>query len=110
MIKHQTYLTKTGIGIFKEIVKALKVGQEIDTFELSMLANAYDIYQRYAHKLKEIEDTKYIESQRLAAIMDKAFKQIDKQSDKYGMTPIGRDKLSKISTGIKKTSNLDKYN
>ena len=110
MITPQEYLTNEGGAIFKEIVKSLNgVTEEIDTYELSMLANSYDLYHRNAEILNGSTQLPVLDQTRIAALMDKAWRQIEKQSDKFGMNPIGRDKLSKIAKPQKKDSKLAKY-
>ena len=109
-MKPQPYLTETGKKIFAEILKELDgTVMEIDTYELSMLAQAYAEYQDFSEQLQSITLT-LVDRGRLVAMRDKVWKQTTKQNHEYGMTPIGRDKLTKLTKKEPaKTDPLEKY-
>jgi P27 family predicted phage terminase small subunit len=108
MIK-QDYLTDRGQQIFDEILAFLKdkgVSDNIDTFELSMLANEFDKYHMAAEQAnkKGIDgymnefDNGTIQVNAYHTIMKDCYKTIMTHSAKFGLNPEAR---SKIFKGIK---------
>ncbi len=98
-ITHQNYLSDQGRTIFDQIAATLngKV-EQIDTYELSMLANAYDLYHVFAVKTKEAIDNEEdaLKIQRLNSVMEKQWRMIEKFSSNFGMSPMSRSKLESI--------------
>lgn len=106
------YLTKRGKEIFKRIVKHVKdknLIEDIDDFELSMLANSFDVFHIAAQKCNQ-EDYGYIQpvtgkngtfDQVVPeyTIMRNEYQNILKHSPKFGLNPGDRAKIFK---GIKK--------
>jgi len=101
-----SFLTKRGRKIFYDIVKHIKdtnVIEDIDTLELSMLANSFDVYERMALScndddlgLTEMVTGKNGTFKQVRPeynIMRNEYTNILKNSGKYGLTPGDRHKI-----------------
>lgn len=101
----QTYLTPSGKAIYKIILAHLERhnwSQDIDTFELSMLANSFDTYSMCAEIVKKEGHTQQTKTGFLAArpevgIMQKCYAEILKHSAKFGMNPGDRKRIFKLA-------------
>ena len=109
------YLSKRGRKIFLTIVKHIndhEVIQDIDTLELSMLANAMDAYERSAALCNEKGFTEEVTGKNGTftqvipeyGIMKQQYDLILKHSPKYGLTPGDRQK---IFGGMKNKKRVD---
>jgi P27 family predicted phage terminase small subunit len=102
------YLTKQGKEIYERI-KAHCVQNgilfEIDEFELAMLANSFDLYNRYANKVNKEEATQkpkeggWDQVRPEYTVMKNEYQNILKHSSKFGLNPGDR---AKIFAGMKK--------
>ncbi len=102
-MKHQDYLSETGISIFKKIVSHLKgkgVTDGINTYELSMLSNSLDLYARAA---LDIKDNGYDQNNKRSGgkvmtpaynIMKIEYSNILKHSPKFGLNPMDMAKMA----------------
>lgn len=94
-MKPQDYLTDRGKEIFQEIVAAIP-NQDIllktDSLELSMLAQAFDVYARGAKELNDGDSIKTTKAQ-LSTIIKQSSDFITKNSDKFGLNPAAREKI-----------------
>lgn len=106
------YLTKRGRKIFFNISKHVKdagILFDIDVFELSMLANSFDIYERMSAFCNDEKNgfTDLVENQKGSSkqvrpeytIMKNEYSNIMSMAPKYGLTPGDRQK---IFNGLKK--------
>lgn len=115
------YLSKRGKVIFRRIVKHIEdtgVIADIDTFELSMLANCFDLYEvASTHCNDQINDGKlYVMNGSTKQVipeynvMQQQYDKILKHSSKFGLNPGDRAKIfGGLKVKIKKdpTSGLD---
>lgn len=89
-------LTTKGKAIFDELKKHL-MGHElmdVDTYQVTLLAYAFDLLQKNAGELKSADNVK--RSSTLMQ-MDKAVNWIVKISPKFGISPGDREKLKAFS-------------
>lgn len=104
------YLTKRGRKIFYDIVRHVKdhdLIQDIDVFELSMLANSFDIYEQMGESCREKGFVRAVTGKNGTfdqaapeyGIMQQQYSNIIKHSPKFGLTPGDREK---IFNGLKK--------
>jgi P27 family predicted phage terminase small subunit len=116
------YLTKRGKKIFSLIIKHIvdsDIIADIDTLELSMLCNSFDIYERMSvicnsedgfTEMVTGKNGTFKQVRPEYTIMKAEYTNILKNSSKYGITPGDR---AKIFGGLKKkerksvTSDLD---
>lgn len=109
-----SYLSKRGRKIFLQIANHINEHDlilQIDVIELSMLANAFDVYERAAIVCNEKDLTEptgknqtHIQVIPEYGIMKQMYDLILKHSPKYGLTPGDREK---IFGGMKKTKKKD---
>jgi len=112
------YLTDEGKEIFHSILKLIPSDkiQSTDTFELSMLANYFDLYAQAAQAIKDSKTgykqttkTDYSQITADVTMMDKAGAYIIKNSGKFGLNPESREKLKEVwGKKKKKKSAMDK--
>ena len=102
-MKHQDYLSETGVSIFKKIVSHLRdkgVTDAINTYELSMLSNSLDLYARAALDIKNNgydQDNKRSGGKVMTPaynIMKIEYSNILKHSPKFGLNPTDMAKLA----------------
>lgn len=105
-MKPQSYLTKEGVKIFGELVdhcEKIKL-HDADSFELSMLANAFDLHCRaslimnkqgggYAQKLK----SEYSQITADFTVWKQTGEYINKNAGKFGLDPASREKLKSFT-------------
>lgn len=113
----ESYLTKEGERIYKAIEKHIKTSgilESIDTFELSMLANSFDLYSTCAIYCKEngiyikVGNNDYRQVSPEYTVMKNEFSNILKHSPKFGINPTDRQKLEAFSKK-KEVSALDNF-
>ena len=100
-MKPQAYLTDRGVEIFEEILKYIqekKLDENIDSFELSMLANAFDMHEQACEKMKDegftqITANGYSQIRAEFTAWQKTGDYITKHSDKFGLNPAAREKV-----------------
>ncbi len=105
------YLSKTGEEIYKILQahckEVLKV-KEADSFELSMLANSFDLYAINAEYCRDHGTTQSPEKggwdqiRPEYTVMKNEYQNILKHSGKFGLNPGDRDKIFKGLKGDKK--------
>ena len=106
-MKAQTYLTPRGNEIFHEIVKCIsdpKILQDTDSFQLSALANAFDIHNRVAGIMNETntgyaqlsEKTGYSQVSPEFTVWKSSLDYINKNASKFGLDPEAREKLQTL--------------
>lgn len=98
-MKAQEYLTKEGKHIFNLIVDAIpnqKILLSTDSFEVSMLAQSFDVYARGCLELNEQLDIKSTKAQ-LSTIIKQSSDYITKNSDKFGLNPAAREKITSFA-------------
>mgnify|MGYP001791443661 CR=1 FL=1 len=101
----QSYLTSTGKKIFKVIYQHCQekgIADDIDTFELSMLANAFDVFATNAalgNKKGFFNEFKNgtVQVNAYHTICKDNYSVIMKHSPKFGLNPSDREKITKIS-------------
>lgn len=101
----QPYLTTPGKVIYKTILAHLdhqNWSHDIDTFELSMLANSFDTYAMCAEIVKKEGHTQQTKTGFLATrpevgIMQKCYAEILKHSAKFGLNPGDRKRIFKLA-------------
>lgn len=113
------YLTERGKKIFKEIVKHIKESEiiaDIDTLELSMLANSFDVFENMASICNADGDSggyteivtgkngSFKQTRPEYTIMKNEYANVLKHSGKFGLTPGDRHK---IFGGLKKKKKAD---
>lgn len=112
------YLTKRGRRIFQLIVAHCKVNDldaDIDTLELTMLANSMDLYESAAKRVNDLRgsDDEKIRNGAFGSggkpsndymVMLKEYEKVLKHSPKYGLNPGDR---AKIFGGLKKKKKAD---
>ena len=109
------YLTKRGRKIFQEIITHIRdsnIIQDIDTLELSMLANSFDVYERMAQQLNEEGFSEEVITKNGSfkqivpeyTVMKNEYANVLKHSGKFGLTPGDRQK---IFGGLKKKIKKD---
>jgi len=101
-MKPLNYLRPEGKAIFKEILKAIpkEVLKEIDTYELSMLSNAFDLHQRAAlamntgeHGFMHKGKTGYTQVAAEFTAWQKTGDFINKHSHNFGLNPKSRENI-----------------
>lgn len=100
-MKPQPYLQERGKEIFNEILKHVKdkkLDENIDSYELSMLANAFDMHEQACEKMKEDGATQitangYSQIRAEFTMWQKTADYITKHSDKFGLNPAAREKI-----------------
>ena len=122
-MKPQPGLTENGEKIFNELVKhTQQIGDEsIDAFQLTNLAQAFDLAERCRQKINFPKDKKqsdgvqttengYTQVTGYVTVMDKCNTQIEKIGAKFGITPADRSKIAVFANQKpEKKSALDKY-
>ena len=109
------YLTKRGRVIFYRIVRHINdagIIMDIDTMELSMIANCFDLYERASTAcndqgfIGEFEGKNGTYKQVIPEynVMQQQYDKILKHSSKFGLTPGDREK---IFGGMKKAKKLN---
>lgn len=107
------YLSKRGRIIFYRIVKHINesgVISDIDVFELSMLANAFDLYENAASYCNEAGADIYMMHGTVKQVipeynvMQQQYDKILKHSSKFGLNPGDR---AKIFSGMKTKKKKD---
>jgi len=102
------FLTKEGKLIFERIKQHCTDNNilfEIDDFELSMLANSFDLYNRYAKIVNDEQATQkpkeggWDQVRPEYTVMKNEYQNILKHSSKFGLNPGDR---AKIFSGMKK--------
>jgi phage terminase small subunit len=112
------YLSQRGWRIFLKIVRHIndhEVIQDIDTLELSMLANAIDAYERAAVICNQKGFTEEVTGKNGTftqvipeySIMKQQYDLILKHSPKYGLTPGDREKIFGGMKRVKKLNPVD---
>jgi len=112
------YLTDNGNRIFKQILNAIPRGisKDIDTYELSMLANAFDLHERASVVMNHeeggfVQTTKNNYSQIKAefTVWQKTGDFINKHSSNFGLNPASREKIKIFAKKeVKKETEFDK--
>lgn len=108
----QGYLTESGVEIYWEIVKHLEAVDaldRIDSFGLSIMADALETYQLACEKVKELG---HVQTYKTGATAPSAWMNVKKQSyemflklsPKFGLTIKDREALVRFK-GRKKTTN-----
>ena len=106
-MKAQTYLTPRGKEIFNEIVDCIsdpKILQSTDSFQLSALANAFDIHNRVAEIMNATntgysqlsEKTGYSQVSPEFTVWKSSLDYINKNASKFGLDPEAREKLQNL--------------
>lgn len=101
----QDYLSPEGQKIYNEILGHIDKNnwsQDIDDYELSMLANAFDMYSKCAMYIKENGMTQMTKTGFMAArpecgIMKTEYANVLKHSAKFGLNPGDRKKIFKVA-------------
>jgi len=103
--KHEPrdYLTKNGRNIFFALIRHISdtdLDSRIDTYELTMLANSFDLYEEASERMRLLRndpDSKAFGSAgRLSTdyqVMEKEYNKILKHGPKYGLNPGDRHKI-----------------
>ena len=100
--KPHSYLTPNGVKIFNQLLKHLEDVdlKAVDSFELSALANTFDIHQRAAVVINRSDDgytqktpNGYRQITPEFSIYKDTFDRINKGSDKFGLNPAAREKI-----------------
>lgn len=102
-MKAEDYLSDGGKVIFQIIhghCDRLGVSNDIDTFELSMLANSFDMYAESARicnskGVSQKTKTGYSQVRAEYTVMKNEYQNILKHSPKFGLNPQDRQKLLK---------------
>ena len=100
---HSIFLSENGIAIYNEILQHCQsIGfREIDTFELAMLANSFDLYAVNALFCKEKGSTQkpldggWDQVRPQYTVMKNEYANVLKHSAKFGMNPGDREKIFK---------------
>ena len=97
------YLTKNGRGIFFRLIKHIQeadLDSTIDIYELTMLANSFDLYEAASERVRLLRDAgdekAFGSSGRLSTdyqVMEKEYSKILKHAPKYGLNPGDRHKI-----------------
>ena len=109
------YLSKRGRTIFYRIVRHINEGgiiADIDTFELSMLANAFDLYETAAMHCNEASVSDHLFTMNGSTkqvipeynVMQQQYDKVLKHSMKFGLNPGDR---TKIFNGLKVKAKKD---
>ena len=107
----QDYLTDKGKEIFKEILKHIESNgllYDVDTFQLSQLADAIDLNARACYNINYPTDPKHQDGVQITpngytqvtghiTVRDKTQKIIDTLGDKFGLNPAARSKIQAFS-------------
>ena len=100
-MKAQDYLTPKGVQIFNAIAKYLEENnykEGVSSFELSMLANSFDMYADAAKKCKEggttqVTKTGYSQVRAEYTVMKTEYQNVLKHSGKFGLNPSDAKKM-----------------
>lgn len=111
----QPYLSEKGKQIYQVILKHIdrnNWSQDIDDFELSMLANAFDMYEKCALTIQTSGMTQTAKNNFEIArpeisIMEKVYGIILKHSAKFGLNPGDRKKIFKVIDQKKRKKAFD---
>lgn len=112
----QGYLTERGKGIFLAIAEYLdKKGFDEDcSFELSMLANSFDMYARAAEACNtedrgyaQVTKTGYSQVKADYTVMKTEYVNVLKHSGKFGLNPLDVQKMLKNLPEKKEVSELE---
>lgn len=104
----QPYLSENGIKIFDEILNFVKtkgIEEQIDSFQLSMLANAFDLHERASVVMNnseggftQITKNEYSQIRAEFIVWQKTGDYINKNADKFGLNPPAREKIKGIAS------------
>jgi P27 family predicted phage terminase small subunit len=116
------YLTKRGRILFYRIVRHINeagIIMDIDTMELSMIANCFDLYEKAATYCNEKGYTGEFEGKNGSFkqvvpeynVMQQQYDKILKHSSKFGLTPGDREKIfggmKKVKKKVSVSDGLD---
>lgn len=97
------YLTQNGRNIFFRLIKHIQeadLDSKIDIYELTMLANSFDLYEEASERVKVLrnanDERAFGGSGRLSTdyqVMEKEYNKILKHGPKYGLNPGDRLKV-----------------
>jgi P27 family predicted phage terminase small subunit len=101
----QNYLSERGKEIYKLIethCQELGILKDIDSFELSMLANSLDLYAKAAQHCKEngisqVSKTGWSQISAEYAAMKQEYQSITKHSAKFGLNPYDRERILNLT-------------
>lgn len=105
-MKRESYLSERGKVIFDAIYDHCKrkgFADDIDTFELSMLANSFDLYAKMAKDcngkkgVAQVTQSKYSQVRAEYTVMRNEYQNILKHSPKFGLNPSDREKLTRLA-------------
>lgn len=113
--KPQEYLTKEGKQVYKELTRILEAYdalEEIDSYGLSILADALDTYQVASEKVKELG---HVQTYKTGATAPSAWMNVKKQSyemflklsAKYGLSNKDRETMLKFKAKKDEGDKLD---
>lgn len=102
-MKPQPYLSAKGKKIFRAIhahCQKLGIANDIDSFELSMLANSFDLYAVSAaycnkHGVSQMSQSGWNQTVAEYSVLKTEYANILKHSAKFGLNPADREKLLK---------------
>lgn len=111
----QPYLSEKGKQIYQVILKHIDRNhwsQDIDDYELSMLANAFDTYEKCAlivqtEGMTQVANSGFATARPEVGIMEKVYGIILKHSAKFGLNPGDRKKIFKVIDTKKKRKAFD---
>jgi phage terminase small subunit len=110
------FLTETGVVIYKTILEhCKKYGiEEVDHMEMSMLANAFDMYIKYATicnkgtgAIQGPFESGYAQVSPEYNIMKQQYDLIMKHSGKFGLNPADREKIFSSIKPVKKATGFN---
>jgi P27 family predicted phage terminase small subunit len=111
----ETYLSKRGKEIFKRIEKAIKeqeLSKDIDSLDLSALANAYDLHSTASERMNKdgySQQTKsgYHQVKADFTVWKQTADYIKNNSGKFGLNPESREKIKAFAIKKKEVDPLD---
>ena len=116
IMEPQSYLSPRGKEIFQEIVKHCNnfgIPVSAMSFELSILSNSYDLYERNAVIVNsgggvvEMGDKGYRQVSPEYTIMKNEYANIQKHGIKFGLNPLDFEKIMKAKGGKPKEPEKD---
>lgn len=113
-MKPQNYLSPKGVKIFNAIAKYLSdnnYSEGVSSFELSMLANSFDMYADAAEDCKKYGTTQktstgYSQIRAPYTVMKTEYQNVLKHSGKFGLNPSDAEKMLR-KLPEKKTEEID---
>ncbi len=108
-MKHQEYLSKKGIIIFNEIATHLERAgiEEVDSYKLSMLADAFDDYSEFTKKIKKDGVVnKHDQISGMVTARDKALQSVIKLSPSFGIDISSREKISAFANNKEQLADI----